>query len=55
MNSHNDPSQSMSSGNVDEFDIRILDARDLVVSVVPIRAPWNAHSESYEVSDTTAQ
>jgi hypothetical protein len=54
MNSHNDPSQSMTSGTVDQFDIWIFDASDLVVSVIPIQAPWDAKSENYDISDAAA-
>jgi len=37
----------MNALNVHEFDIRIFDARDLVVSVVPLHAPSSAITESW--------
>jgi len=44
---HNHPMERMNAQNVDQFDVRIFDARDLVVSVVPLRAPSSATTESW--------
>ena len=38
----------MTAENVEEFDIRIFESRDLVVSVVPLHAPWSAVGEEYQ-------
>ena len=46
----NQPIQPMNALNVHEFDVRIFDARDLVVSVVPLLAPWSATAENYPVN-----
>jgi hypothetical protein len=54
MNHYSDPSQSMTSGNVDEFEVWVFDASDLVVSVIPIQAPWNASSENYSLDSPSA-
>jgi hypothetical protein len=47
MNMENQPMQPMNALNVHEFDVRIFDARDLVVSVVPLHAPSSATTESW--------
>jgi hypothetical protein len=47
MNSYSDPPQSMKSGNVEDFEVWVFNANDLVISVIPIHAPWNASSEKY--------
>ena len=47
MNMENQPLQPMNALNVHEFDVRIFDARDLVVSDVPLRAPASATTESW--------
>ena len=47
MNMNNQPIEPMNSRNVHEFDIRIFEAPDLVVSVVPLHAPSNAITESW--------
>ena len=47
MNMENQPIQPMNALNVHEFDVRIFDARDLVVSVVPLHAPATATTESW--------
>jgi len=41
----------MSAENVEEFDVWVFAARNLVVSVVPHHAPWNATTEDYEISE----
>ena len=53
MNSYSDPSQSMTSGNVDKFEVWVFDASDLAVSVIPIQAPWNASSENYSLENSS--
>ena len=45
-----EPIGPMTAENVEYFDVRIFDARDLVVSVVPLGAPWQATAENYELS-----
>jgi hypothetical protein len=47
MNLHNEPTNSMTAENVEQFDVWIFDSRELVVSVIPIDAPWNATAESH--------
>ena len=44
---HNHPMERMNAQNVDQFDVRIFDARDLVVSVVPLSSPSSATTESW--------
>ena len=41
----------MTSENVDEFEIRILDSQDLVVSIVLVHAPWRVTAEQYQISE----
>jgi len=43
------PMKPMTVENVDEFDIWILNSRDLVVSIFPVGAPWSAVAENYEI------
>jgi hypothetical protein len=50
MNLHDEPIETMTPENVEEFDVRIFDSRDLVVSIVPLRAPWGTTAENYEIS-----
>ena len=50
MNMHNEPIRSMTAENVEQFDVLIFDSRDLVVSVVPLGAPWSVATENYEIS-----
>ena len=47
---HNKQLEPMTAEKVEQFDVRIFDSRDLVVSVVPLQTPWRATAESYEVS-----
>ena len=47
---HDQPTEPMSAVNVEDFDVWIFDSQDLVVSVVPHRAPWHATTEDYEIS-----
>ena len=44
------PIQPMSAENVEEFDILIFESRDLLVSIIPRRAPWKLATEDYEIS-----
>ncbi len=41
----------MTSDNVEEFELRILDSQDLVVSIVMVRAPWSVTAEQYQISE----
>ena len=43
------PIEPMSAENVEEFEVRIFDSEDLVVSVIPLHAPWNTTAENYEI------
>jgi len=43
----------MTSDNVEQFEVRILDSPDLVVSIVMVRAPWNVTAEQYRISQQT--
>lgn len=47
---HDKAIESMRAENVEQFDVLIFDARDLVVSVVPLQAPWSATAENYPVN-----
>ena len=49
----NKPIEPMRAENVAEFEVRIFDGRDLVVSVVPLLAPWSATAENYPVNQST--
>lgn len=49
---HDNPIEPMRADNVEEFDVRIFDAHDLVVSVVPLRAPWSATAEEYRLNQS---
>ena len=40
----------MSAENVEDFDVWIFDSQDLVVSVIPHQAVWEATTEEYDVS-----
>ena len=44
------PFESMSAANVEEFDVWIFEADDLVISVIPVHAPSNVKLETYEIS-----
>ena len=39
MNRDNEPTSPMTAENVEQFDVRIFDSSELVVSVIPIDAP----------------
>jgi hypothetical protein len=42
---------AMTPRNVEDFDIWVFEARDLVASVVPIKAPWSAAVENYQLDE----
>lgn len=44
------PFVPMTSENVKEFEIRILDSNDLVVCIVMAHAPWTVTAEEYRIS-----
>lgn len=44
------PIAPMTAENVEEFDVRICESRDLVVSIVPLHAPWSASAENYQLN-----
>lgn len=48
---HDTPIERMNAENVGEFDVWIFDSPNLVVSVVPLRAPSDAFTENYEISE----
>ena len=43
------PIEPMSANNVEEFDVWIFESRDLVISVIPHRAPSKVATEEYEI------
>jgi hypothetical protein len=43
------PIESMSADNVEEFDVLIFESWDLMVSVIPYRAPWKLEIENYDL------
>jgi hypothetical protein len=51
MNSDNEPTNPMTAENVEQFDVWIFDSSELVVSVIPIDAPWNVKAESYTLTE----
>ena len=44
-------STTMTPRNVEDFDIWVFEARDLIASVVPLRAPWSAAVENYQLDE----
>jgi hypothetical protein len=44
------PTEPMSAENVEDFDVWVFDSQDLVISVVPHRAPWGTTLEEYVIS-----
>lgn len=42
---------TMTPRNVEDFDIWVFEARDLVVSVVQIHAPWCGTVENYQLDE----
>ena len=51
MNRDNEPSNQMTAENVEQIDVWIFDSSELVVSVIPIDAPWNTKTESYALTE----
>ena len=47
------PFRPMTSENVEEFEIRVLDSQDLVISIVLVDAPWSVTAEKYQISQHT--
>ena len=43
MNRDDEPTNSMTAENVEQFDVWIFDSSELVVSVIPSDAPRNCH------------
>lgn len=41
----------MSIQNVEEFEVWVFASQDLVISVVPHHAPWDARTEEYEIGE----
>jgi hypothetical protein len=46
---HDQSMKPMTAENVNQFDVWILNSQSLVVSILPIDAPWNAVQEYYEI------
>ena len=46
------PMQTMTPENVEDFEVWIFNSRDLVVSVLPIHAPWSGAMENYEINQS---
>ena len=44
-------STRMTPRNVEDFDIWVLKARDLVAWVVPVQEPWSASVENYQLDE----
>ena len=44
------PMTQMSSENVDDFEIRILDSPTLVISIAMVHAPWLVTAEEYRIT-----
>jgi hypothetical protein len=51
MNPQDENTNSMIAESVELFDVWIFDSSELVVSVIPIDAPWNAKAESYALTE----
>jgi hypothetical protein len=51
MNMNDTPSEVMNAENVEQFDVWIFEARDLIVSVIPLHAPSKVTAESYEIRE----
>jgi hypothetical protein len=47
---HEQPLETMTAANVEEFDVWVFNASNLVVTVLPVQAPWNAATENYEIN-----
>ncbi|HUB30410.1 MAG TPA: hypothetical protein VL967_11955 [Terracidiphilus sp.] len=55
MDMREEPIRTMTAENVEEFDVWVFDSKNLVVSVLPVQAPWCASSENYEINQSPAQ
>ena len=44
------PFRPMTSENVEEFEVRILDSHDLIISIVLVHSPWSVAAEKYHIS-----
>ena len=44
------PVEPMRAENVEQFDVRIFEAQDLVISVIPHRDPSSVATEKYEIA-----
>jgi hypothetical protein len=53
MNRDNEPTNPMTAENVEQFDVWIFDSSELVASVIPIDAPWNAKAGKLRVDRTS--
>lgn len=42
---------TMTPNNVEDFDVWVFEARDLVASVVLLHAPWSAAVENYQLDE----
>ena len=51
MNRDNASTNPMTAENVEQFDVWIFDSSELVVSVIPIDAPWNVKAGSYALTE----
>ncbi len=49
---HDEPIKTMTADNAEEFDVWVFNSSDLVVSVLPVHAPWNAATENYEINQS---
>ena len=46
---HDELMRPMTPENVEEFDVRIFESPDLVISVALTRSPWSVFAENYDV------
>jgi hypothetical protein len=53
MNMHDQPLRTMTAENAEEFEVRIFESTDLVLSIVRIHAPWSVTAENYPISQPT--
>lgn len=47
-----DPTKPVSAKSVEQFDVRISESPDLIISIAPLCAPWNVVVETYEISES---
>jgi hypothetical protein len=48
-NMQDTPIEPMSAENVEEFDVLVFDSWDLMVTVIPLQAPWKLAMENYNI------